>query len=151
MNNKRLAGVAILILIFIIGCSGSYANIKNQSVDESRVTQKKLINNWLDYDIRYDTVVIVFDPKKDNKKILVNNNFRTVEDQETWTRLINGSARPPGGWETNIVWGNEIREIWVHNKFYGYVTHQRNELVTARIVDENTVRLFRNPVAVQGL
>ena len=89
MNNKRLAGVEILILIFIIGCSGSYANIKNQSVDESRVTQKKLINNWSDYDIRYRNAVLFFAPKNDNRKVLLGGKrgwwWVTIKDQDSWT------------------------------------------------------------------
>jgi len=63
MNIKRLAGIVVLLLIFLIGCSGTYANIKNQSGDESKVTQKKLINNWSDYDIWFRYTVIVFDQK----------------------------------------------------------------------------------------
>ena len=143
MNIKRSVGIVILIIAFIIGCSGNYANIKNQSEDESKVIQKKLINNWSDYDISYNRVVIVFDPKKDDKKILVGNYWGTVKDQETWTRLVNGSERLSS--RTNLVWGNPIREIWVPDKqFYGYVTHQPDELVSAQIVDENTVRLFHS-------
>ena len=144
MNIKRLVvGIVILIIAFIMGCSGNYANIKNQSGDESKVTQKKLINNWSDYSIWFRYTVIVFDPKNDDKKILVGSYWGTVKDQETWTQLVNGTA--PTGFRINRVWGNEIREIWIpDNQFYGYVTHQPNELVNAQIVDENTVRLFHN-------
>jgi hypothetical protein len=92
----------------------------------------------------YDNLVIVFDPKNDNKKILVGNYWSTVNDQETWTRLVNGNERLPWGY-TNQVWGNEIREIWfTDNQFYGYITHAPNVLVSAQIVDETTVRVFRS-------
>jgi hypothetical protein len=139
---KTLKQVSILLIAFtlIIGCSGNTANIKNQSEDESKVTQKKITNDWSDYDIKYNRVVIVFDPKKDDKKILVGNYWGTVKDQETWTRLVNNSERVSSGY--NLVWGNPIREIWVQNQFYGYVSHRQRELVSAEIVNENTVRLI---------
>ena len=121
MNNKRLAGVAILILIFIIGCSGSNGQLKAQSEKETKATQQELIDNWSDYNIRYNTVVIVFDPKKDDKKILVSKHLSAVEDQDTWTQLVNGTKKLPKGY-INQVWGNKIREIWLNNRFYGYVT-----------------------------
>jgi hypothetical protein len=141
MNNIRLAGVAILILIFIIGCSGSNGQLKTQSEKETKATQQELIDNWSDYNISYNTVVIVFDPRKDDKKILVSNHLSAVEDQETWSQLVNGTKKLPKGY-INQVWGNKIREIWLNNRFYGYVIHQPNELISARIVDENLVRLF---------
>jgi hypothetical protein len=88
--------------------------------------------------------IIVFDPKKDDKKILVPNGWYTVKDQETWTQLVNGNERLTGAWTTNRVWGDPIREIWVNNQFYGYISHEQRELINAQIVDENTVRLFHN-------
>ncbi len=143
MKILRLAGIAILTLFLFMGCSGNNANIRNLSQSESKAIQQELLVNWSDYDISYHTAVLVFDPKNDDKKILVGNYWGTVKDQETWTRLINGSERLPGSWQTNIVWGNQIREIWVNNQFYGYISNQSLELISAKIVDENTVRLFR--------
>ncbi len=141
MNNKRPAGVAILILIFIIGCSGNYGKFKYQTRNESKLTKRELIDNWSDYNISYNVMVIVFDPQKDDQKIIVGNYWHMVKDQETWNQLVNGTA--PTSFRVNQVWGNKIREIWgPDNKFYGYLTHQPNEQVNVQIVDENTVRLF---------
>jgi hypothetical protein len=149
MNTKRLAGIVILFLIFIMGCSGASGKLKTQSESESKVTQQELIDNWSDYNIRYNSVVIVFDPKNDDKKILVDSYWSTVKDQETWTQLVNGTKTTRNG-RINQVWGNGIREIWVKDdQFYGYVIHQRRELVSAQRVDENTVRLIHN-YAVYG-
>ena len=142
MNIKRLAGIAILILIFIMGCSGNYANIKNLSQDESKVTQKKLINNWSNYNIRYNSVVVVFDPKNDDKKILVDSYWSSVKDQEIWTQIVKGTKTLPNR-RINQVWGNKIREIWVNNQYYGYISHEQRAVVAAKIVDENTVFLNR--------
>ena len=143
MNSKRLAGLVVLIFAFIMGCSGNYGKLKTQSDIETKLTQQELINNWPDYHIRYNHRVIVFDPKKDDKKILVGNSWGTVKDQETWTRLVNGNERLPTKGYTNQVWGNEIREIrFTDNRLYGYVTYQPNELVSTQIVDENKVRLW---------
>ena len=145
MNIKILAGIAILIFAFIMGCSGNYANIKNQSGDVSKVTQKKLINNWSDYDIWFRYTVIVFDPKNIDKKILVGSNWGTVKDQEMWTEIVKENTTSDGN--INPVWANYsmtgVREIWgPDNQFYGYVIHQQNDLVNAKVVDENTIRLF---------
>jgi hypothetical protein len=145
MTINRLAGIAILILVLIMGCSGTHANIKNQSGDESKLTQKKLIDNWSDYDIRFKYTVIVFDPKNDDKTILVGSKWGTVKDQETWTGIVKANTTSQG--DIDPVWSYDpmtgVREIWgPDNQFYGYVIHQRRDLINATVVDENTVRLF---------
>ena len=126
---------------FILGCSGNNANIRNLSQSESKAIQQELNDNWSDYDISYNDVVIVFDPKDGDKKILVYNFWSTIKDQESMTQLVNGTNKLPNR-RINLVWGEPIREIWVNNQFYGYVTHHLSELVSAQIIDENTVRLI---------
>jgi len=143
MKTLKYVSLMFIAFVFILGCSGNSGKLKTQSERDSKLTQQELINNWSDYHIRYNHRVIVFDPKEDDKNILVGNSWGTVKDQETWTRLVNGNERLPTKGYTNQVWGNEIREIWfTDNRLYGYVTHQPNELVSTQIVDENTVRLW---------
>ncbi len=139
MKIKRFAGIVLLITAFIMGCSGNNANIRNLSESESDAIQQELLDNWPDYNIRYSQAVIVFDPKNDEKKIIAPNGWYPVEDQVTWTQIVNGFKTVPFG--VNQVWGEPIREIWVHNQFYGYVSHRQGMVVAAKIVDENTVRL----------
>jgi len=153
MNSNRIAGIAILILVLIMGCSGTYANIKNQSGDESKLTQKKLIDNWSDYDIWFKSTVIVFDPKNDDKKILVGSKWGTVKDQESWTRIVKENTTSNGKidplWSYDSMTG--VREIWgPDNQFYGYLIHQTLDLVNPTVVDENTVRLWHHRAAFGG-
>ena len=89
------------------------------------------------------TTVLVFDPKNDGKKIVVDNYWSMVKDQETWTEVVSGTETLPNR-NISQAWGNEIREIWVRSQFYGYVTHQPRELVSAQLVDKYTVRLIHN-------
>ena len=141
MTVNRFSGIVFVVLVLIMGCSGNHGKLKTQSASDSKATQQEMMNNWSDYNIRYGAFVIVFDSKKDDKKIMVSN-WSTVKDQETWTQLVNGTQKMPGG-HINQVWGNEIREIWSpDNRFYGYIAHHPNEVINVQIVDENTVRLF---------
>ena len=135
-----MAGIAILTLFLFMGCAGNYAHLRNLSDSKSKANQQEFLDNWSDYTINYNRVVIVFDPKDDDKKILVYNSWSTVKDQETWIRLVNGGEKLSLGY--NLVWGEPIREIWVHDQFYGYVSHRERELVSVPIIDENTVRLI---------
>ena len=140
MKTLKYVSLMFIAFVFIMGCSGNYANIRNLSESESKAIQQELEDNWSDYNINYNRVVIVFEPKNEDKKILVGNYWGTVKDQETWTRLVNGSENLSSGY--NLVWGEPIREIWVHNQFFGYVSHRQREIVSAEIVDENSVQLI---------
>ena len=128
-----------------MGCSGTYARIKNQSEDESKITQKELFDNWSDYDIWFKSAVIVFDPKNDDKKILVGSNLGKVKDQEMWTAIVKANTTSDGNidpvWASYSMTG--VREIWgPENQLYGYVIHQQQDLVSAKVVDENKMRIY---------
>ena len=145
MDIKRSTGLSILIFALILGCSGNYGKLKNQSADDSKITQKQLIDNWSDYDIWFLSAVIVFDPKNDEKKILVGSNWGTARDQETWAEIVRQNTTSHGN--ISPMWANydmtRVREIWSpDNHLYGYVIHQIPDGVSIKVVDENTMRLF---------
>ena len=145
MVGIRLAGLSILISTIIIGCSGSYGNLQTQSGSESKVTRKQLMDNWLDYNIRYRSAVIVFDPKNDDKKILLNGVWGTIKDQETWTAFVKENTTSEG--VSSPVWADysmtRVREIWGPDKqLYGFIIHQQGDLVSVKLVDKNTLRLW---------
>ena len=54
MNIKQIAEIGILIIAFIMGCSGTNGKLKTQSESESKVTQQELIDNWSNYKISLD-------------------------------------------------------------------------------------------------
>ena len=93
MDIKKLTVIFILLFIFIMGCSGNYAKIKTQSESDSKVTQQELIDNWSDYNIwvSYSRApelnLIVFDPKNDDRKILVEANGVRLRIRKCGRRL----------------------------------------------------------------
>jgi len=151
MNTKRLAGIVILILIFIMGCSGTKGKLKTQSESESKVTQQKLIKNWSDYYIRYRQAVLVFDPKNDNRKILLGGKrgwwWTTIEDQESWTEFVNTNMTSQGDFRPLVAAYpmTGVREIWgPDNQLYGFIVHQQMDIVNAELVEKDTMRLWIN-------
>ena len=151
MNTKRLAGIVILFLIFIMGCSGTNGKLKTQSESESKVTQQELINNWSDYDIRYRNAVLVFAPKIDDRKILLGGKrgwwWTTIEDQESWTEFVNTNMTSQGDfrWLAAKYPMTGVREIWgPDNQLYGFIVHQQMDIVNPELVEKNTMRLWIN-------
>ncbi len=152
---NRFAAIIILICMVIIGCAtGNYAKIKTQTASESKVTQQHLIDSWSDYTIWLRSTVVVFDPKNDNREILVGSRWGTVNDQQTWDQIVNTNTTAQG--TVSPMWADyhmtRFREIRSpdNQKLFGYIIHQQHDLVSARVVDENTVRLFYNRARFGG-
>ena len=138
--------ISLILAAFavVIGCAGSYGKIKNQSRAESKATQQELTENWSNYHIWFRSTVIVFDPKTDDKQIAVGKYWGTVTDQATWTQIVEQNTSADG--TISPIWANyamtNVREIWgPQNQLYGYVIHQQSDLVSATVIDENTIKI----------
>ncbi len=159
MKIIRLAVIVNLILVFIVGCAGR--NFKSLSGSDSTVTHQELIENWSEYNISfYDRTwfginVIVFDPKNDDKKILVSSSWKTVKDQKAWTEFIKANTTSDGNFKltsgrntpTQTSETTGVLEILgPGNQRYGFfIRQERWDFVVARMVDENTLQLTWRP------
>ena len=153
----------LITFVSIMGCTGSYRK-KLQTID-SKATHQELIDSWSDYNISYHTrslfgiTVIVFDPKDDDKKILVGSNWKTVKDQKTWTEFAKANKTSDGNFKlpTGSITPTQTRgttgvlEIWgPDNQQYGFfIRQERLDFVFARMVDENTLRVSMS-IPIQG-
>lgn len=155
----KYVSILLIAFAFIIGCAGNYGNLKRQTRNESKATKQQLIHNWSDYDIwiHYHSgykppllTVIIFDPKNDDKEILVSSSYSKVKDPEMWTEIVKANTASDG--EFTLVWNTYgrgystgVQEILgLDNQFYGYILHQQYAVSYERVdqVDDNTVRLF---------
>ena len=162
---KTLKYVSLLLITFvsIMGCSGTSGKLKTQSENDSKVTQRELIDNWSDYDISLnysrapELNLIVFDPKNDDRKILVKGKWGTVKDQEMWTEIV--KANTTGDGDFSMVWaGYSYRTTGVQeirgpdNQPYGFIIYQQTvvDSVNVKRVDENTMLLSWQRTGNQG-
>ena len=161
MNIQKTAGILILIVSLVMGCSGSYQQLNTKPVNDSTITHRELINNWTDYNILFRQrngrlVVIAFDPKNDNRKILVESPWRMINDQETWAEILKANTTSDGNFSLNGGYQSPtttlkttgVREIKSpDNQLFGFIILQeRRNYVLTRMIDENTMRLaWRRP------
>ncbi len=85
--------ITIISAFIITGCSG-YGKLVIESKNEDEVTIEKLIKNSDDYDIHYFghgkkfVSGIIFDPKKDNKKLLPGDMWVEINEQTTVSDIV---------------------------------------------------------------
>ncbi len=153
MNSKRFAVMLILTFIFFMGCSGNYAKIKTESKTDSKATQQELIDNFSDYNIwvNYSRApelnIIVFDPKNDDREILVGSNWSKVKDQEMWTEILKANFTSDGDsrqMNAYYDWPSGVEELWgPDNEFYGFIIYQTSTVdsIYLELADEKTIRV----------
>ncbi len=161
MNSKRLTGILILLFIFTVGCSGNYGKIHTQSESDAKATQKELFNNWTEYNVyanRSHTWVvrlkgpsgagaIVFDPKNDDRKILVGSTWDTVNDQKAWMEIVKANTTSAGDFDLSTagsvnITNTEVRDIWgPDDQLYGFIISQLRVSVVVKKVDERSIQL----------
>jgi len=158
MNLRNIAGLVILIILLIIGCSGTYGEFKPQTESESNGTQRELIDSWSDYDIwlidkKAQLAVIIFDWKNDGRTILAESNWRKVKDQEMWQEIVkanttsDGDFKLPGDYSGGT---SRVQGVWgPDNQLYGLIVYQAYSvsLGSVVLVDENAIRLSLQPAA----
>ena len=154
MKFAKYVSIMLIAFVSIMGCSGKSGKIKTQSKSESKITQQELIDNWSDYTIWLKSAAVVFDPKNDDRKIVVGSHWGTVNDQQTWEGIVKANTTAEGN--ITPLWANysmtRVREIRSPDGQYlfGYIIHQQGDLVSARPVDENTMRLYYNRASFGG-
>ena len=166
---KQIKYVSLMLIVFLlaIGCAGNYGKFKRQLESESKVTKRELIDNWSDYDIWLyyhsgykppQLIIIVFETKNDDKKILFRRSWPKVKDQEMWTEIVKTNTVSDG--EFTLDWGNygpyyttAVQEIWgSDNQLYGYIIYQQDAVSLQRVeqIDENTIRISWSPPRGEG-
>ena len=148
MDIKKLAGIVILILIFIMGCSGNYGQIKKQTGADDKVTSSELRDNWDDYDIYYGmrsnryADAIMFDPKNSSTK-LSGDSWVKIEDQETLDEKIEGLHSIYDYAKVHIIEGAD-------NQFFGYMYYSGHIHVGIKTLDERTLYIMPLPPPYSG-
>lgn len=77
-----------------------------------------------------------------------------MKDEQTWNNIV--KANTTGQGNISPMWSDyaatRVREIRSldNQLLFGYVIHQQGDLVSARPVDENTMRLFYNRARFGG-
>ena len=161
MKTIKYVCIMLIALVPIIGCSGSYQELKTKPVNDSAITHQELIDNWSDYNILFRQrngrlVVIAFDPKNDDRKILAENPWRTINDQATWVEILKANTTSDGKFSLNGGYHSPTTTLKTtgvlmimgpDNQPFGFIILQeRRPYVQARMVDENTMRLvWRRP------
>jgi len=142
MKLSHVTIITIISAIIITGCSG-YGKLAINSKNEAEVTIEKLVKNSGDYDIYYfgygEKFVsgIIFDPKKDNKKLLPSDMWVEINEQTAISDIV--KRIKSGNFPTFIPTLYKISGPG--DVFYGYLFSGWFHIVLKKI-DDDTLSVY---------
>jgi hypothetical protein len=154
----RLKWTALMILIGFcaVACATETGPRFNSMLgtDQQRI-QQELENNADQYFIHFiPEHAVLFDPKDDNNTLKVSGRWIRVGEAEEkrWIEIL----------RQNTNTADNVISIWLgastgfleiigpDEQFFGYLVHEKDDLVSLKIIDRNTMRIFYSPRRTEG-
>ena len=150
----KWTGLVVLLGFFVVSCATDTGpRFKNLRAAEQQQIQQQLENNWSQYIIYYiPQHAVLFDPKDDNYTLKVSGRWIKAGDQKTWIAIL----------QQNTQTSDNIISVWLGSRtgfleiigpdeqFFGYLVHEKMDLVALKIIDRNTMRIYYSPQRTDG-
>ena len=116
--------------------------------------KQELEMNWSRYTIYYiPEHAALFDPKDDDNTLEVSNRWTKFEgDKKTWVGILQQNTTT-GETFFDRLFGSTtgfLKIIGPDEQFFGYLVHYKLDMVTMKIIDRNTIRIYYSPQRVEG-
>ena len=92
------------------------------------------------------------DPKDDGNTLLVSGRWIRAADEDDWPAILKENTQKSDDFFS--VWlgarSGFLEIIGPDEQVFGYLVHEKNDLVALRIKDRNTMRIYYSPVRTSG-
>ena len=151
----KLIGLIILIQLVTISCATTDSGPRFHSLRAKKQQQVKqeLTNNWSQYTIYFiPQRAVLFDPKDDGNTLLVSGRWIRAADKDDWPAILKENTQKSDDFFR--VWlgarSGFLEIIGPDEQVFGYLVHEKDDLVALRIKDRNTMRIYYSPVRTSG-
>jgi hypothetical protein len=151
----KWSGLMIFFGFLIVSCATEtgprFADLR---ANKQQQIAQDLENNGSAYIIHYiPQRAVLFDPKDDGNTLLVSGRwFKPADNETVWVEILRQNTKatdsifdPILGKTTGF---QEV--IGPDEQVFGYLIHEKMDLVTLKIIDRNTMRIFYAPQRTEG-
>ena len=143
-------GIVLAVVLFVAACA-TQSTVKPVFSDEQRATAERLLTHWNEYDIYgYQwggqvPAVLVFDLKKDNKRLRVGSNWIQVTSREQLCKGIERASL----WKAQAI-PRLSSIVGPDGTVWGYAMTGYGQ-ISASVADANTIDISppRDPRPIQ--
>ena len=153
----RLKWIGLMILcgFFMVSCATDtgprFADLRAK---EQQQIKQELENNWPQYIIYYiPERAVIFDPKDDGNTLVVSSRWiRFGDDTKAWMEILRQNTQTSDNIFNTLLRTTTgfLEIIGPDEQFFGYLIHQKMDLVALKVIDRNTVRIYYSPQRTEG-
>jgi hypothetical protein len=111
--------------------------------------KQELETNWSWYTIYYiPEHAVLFDPKDDDNTLVVSNRWTKFEgEKRAWVEILRRNTQTEETISDRLLSSPTgfLQIIGPDEQFYGYLVHEKMDMVTLKIVDQNTMQIYYSP------
>jgi hypothetical protein len=152
----KWTGLMLLFGFFVVSCATEtgprFADLRAKKQQQ---IQQELEANWPQYKIYYiPEHAVLFDPNDDGNTLLVSGRWiKFKDDKSTWVEILRQNTQT-----TDTIFDQLFRTttgfleiIGPDEQFFGYLVHEKMDMVALKITDRNTMRIYYYPQREGGL
>ena len=117
--------------------------------------KQELEINWPGYFIYYiPEHAVLFDPKDDGNTLLVSSNrwIKFEDDKKAWVEILRQNTQTTERFFDRLLRSTTgfLEIIGPDEQFFGYLVHEKLDMVALKIIDSNTMRIYYSPQREEG-
>jgi len=151
----KWTGLMILFGFFVVSCATDtgprFADLRAKKQQQ---IQQELENNWPQYIIYYiPQRAVLFDPKDDGNTLVVSGRwFRFEDDKSRWLEILRQNTQTSDTIFDSLLQTTTgfQKVIGPDEQFFGYLVHEKMDLVALKVIDRNTMRIYYSPQRTEG-
>jgi len=151
----KWTGLMILFGFFMVSCATDTGpRFVDLRAKKQQQIKQELENDWPRYSIYYiPERAVLFDPKDDGNTLVVSGRWiRFGDDKKAWVEILRENTQTSDNiFDTLLRTTTGFQEIiGPDEQFFGYLIHQKMDLVALKVIDRNTVRIYYSPQRTEG-
>ncbi len=152
-----LTGLLVVVVgFFTVSCvTDSGPRFHSLRAKEQQPIQQDLENKWSQYIIYFiPQHAVLFDPRNDTNTLKVSDRWTRVEggSEKAWIEVLRQNTDSKDS--IFSVWmgatSGFLKVIGPDEQLFGFLVHDKNDLVALRVLDRNTMRIYYSPQRIDA-
>ncbi|MBW2436472.1 MAG: hypothetical protein JRF29_04275 [Deltaproteobacteria bacterium] len=152
---SKWTGLMLLFGFFVVSCAtDTEPRFVDLRAKKQQQIQQELETNWPQYIIYFiPEHAVLFDPKDDGNTLIVSGRWIKFEDdKKVWVEILRQNTQTKSNFlDTLLRTTTGFQEIiGPDEQFFGYLIHEKMDLVALKVIDRNTMRIYYSPQRIEG-
>ena len=151
----KWTGLMILFGFLVVSCATDTGpRFTDLRAKKQQQIQQELEANWSQYIIYYiPEHAVLFDLKDDGNTLVVSGRwFRFEDDKSRWLEILRQNTQTSDTIFDSLLQTTTgfQKVIGPDEQFFGYLVHEKMDLVALKVIDRNTMRIYYSPQRTEG-